>query len=140
VNATTKGTQLRKIGKGTATDDKGAGGTVSVGHKVVKGYVMIKRIRPEVGAEIGAGEHRTKGIANGLMGTFAGTILMGRIWPGQLYLVSEIVEGFVNLTAFAELTATIHPYIFVGARRGVTHQSLIQPINWGCFGSEGTTE
>jgi hypothetical protein len=109
VNATAKGTQLGEIGKGTATDDKGTGGAIAVGHKVVEAYVMVERIRPEVGAEIGAGEHRTKGIANGLMGTFAGTILMGRIWPGQLYLVSEIVEGFVNLTAFAELTATIHP-------------------------------
>ena len=97
MDAATKGAEFGTIREVATAQDKGAGGAVTMRHEVIEAYVVVKRARPKTGAKIGTGEHGAKCIANSLVRALAGAVLVRRVGTGQMYLVSEVVEGLVNL-------------------------------------------
>lgn len=88
MDAATKRMQFGKIREGATTQDKGAGSAVTLRHEVVDAHVVVKGVRPKIGAKIVAGEHGTKCVANSLVRAFAGDVLVRRVGTGQLYMVA----------------------------------------------------
>jgi hypothetical protein len=57
-----------------------------------------------------------------------------------LDLVAKICKGLADLVTVAKFATTIHADIFVGARGRVVRQPLVEPIDWGSFGSKSPTK
>ncbi len=118
VNATTESAKFRQIWEVTTTHLMRAGWAGAMRDEVIKTYEMIIRVWPECGTKSSAGQHSSECVANGLVRTFAGTSLVGRIGPGELDLISEIVECLADLVTFTKFATTVHTYILVAT--------------WGC--------
>jgi hypothetical protein len=108
--------------------------------KVVQADEMIKRERPKRRAEIGAGQHGAQGITNGLVGTFARSILVGGVGASELGLIAEISESIKDFAAASKLSTTIHPNIFSVTSGCIVGEPLIQPIHRRGFGGECATD
>ena len=140
MNTAAEGSELGKIRLSAAAEHDGAGSPMTVGHDVVEADEVVERIRPKTGAQVGTGQHGTKGIADGLVWTFGRAVLAGGVGAGQLDLVTKVVEGHVNLAAFSKLTTTVHAHILIGAVGSIVRQPLVKPVHRGGFGSEGSAE
>jgi hypothetical protein len=104
---------------------------------------MVEGIGPEGGAEISTSKYSAKGSANGLMrtmGTLSRAILVRGIRVSELDLISKVVEGNVNIAAFAKLTTTIQMNVFVRAGWGVVGKPLIEPVDGRSLSGKGTAE
>ncbi len=67
---------------------------------------MFKCIRPVGGRKIGTGEHSTHGVADVLMRTFDGAVLMGGIGTSELNLIAVMAKEASDGITFPKLSPT----------------------------------
>ncbi len=72
-------------------------GAASRAERVGDSKEMLKRKGPKLGSEAGTGKHRTQGIADGLVGAFHGTVLVGGISASGTDIVAVLVEQGAHL-------------------------------------------
>ena len=109
--------------------------------EIVQPDVVIECIRPETWQQVCARQHCTKGITDGLMRPFSGTILMRGVWAGQFDSVAEVGESAVDLTTLSELSPSIHTNVAVRATGGVVREPIVYPVDgWSLRGESATVE
>jgi hypothetical protein len=107
---------------------------------VIQAYEMILRVWSKRGAKISASQHSTECVANGFVRTFAGTVLMRRVGPGELDLISEIYECLADLVTFIKFATTVHTYILVVTWGALLASHWFNHSMGGCFRGKGTAK
>ena len=117
----------------------GTGHSGAMWDEIVQANKMIERVRPKSGTETGAGQHGAQGISDGLMGTFAGPILVGGVGTSELGLITKVGESIKDFATAPEFSTTIHPNVLSVTCGCIVGEPLIQPIHRRGFGGECAT-
>jgi len=92
INSTPKYTKIAKIGLLTGTHLERGSRLVTMHSNVVEAKKVMKSIGPELRRKSSTAKHGANGITNGLMGTFARTILMGGVGSSRFDCISSLLE------------------------------------------------
>ena len=99
--------------------------------------VMMEGIRPKTGIKISTKEHGTESVSDCKVGTLHRAILMrgvGTSWSNRIAVALE--EGS-DLGVAIKFTALVHVDVFMGTRRGMMTQEMIEPVDGGGFAAAG---
>jgi hypothetical protein len=92
INSTPKYTKIAKIGLLTGTHLERGSRLVTMHSNVVEAKKVMKSIGPELRRKSSTAKHGANGVTNGLMGTFARTILVGGVRSSRFDRISSLLE------------------------------------------------
>jgi hypothetical protein len=77
------------------------------GKSVLHTEIGVKSIGPKTGVQIGSNQHGAKSVANSLVSSFDGTILVRAISSSQIDGVSKTLKQRTNFLVVEELSSLI---------------------------------
>jgi hypothetical protein len=100
---------------------------------VVETEPVMEGIRPELGGKSSTAKHGADGIADRLMRTFAGAVLMGRRARSTFDSVPSLLKQSNDLVAMAEVTTEVETNVFVGnfGTQGVEGEPTVEEVDRG---------
>jgi hypothetical protein len=119
---TTKHSEVTKVGFGVVA------AFIFTWKGVLYTQMVVKSIGPEMRIKSGAGQRGTKGVANSLMGTFEGPILMQAIGSSGMDVIAKLGKENTDFWVLVEFPTLVKIDILIGNARGVTEEPLMEPV------------
>jgi hypothetical protein len=112
-NATTKRSEITKVRFGSVRALKRRRGVIFAREGLLDTKIGMESIWPEFDIKIGAVEHGTKSVTNGLMCAFNWSILVGAVGAGGSNFVAKVFEKSSNFWVIIEFATLIQEDILV---------------------------
>jgi hypothetical protein len=139
-NPATKSAKFGELGFGVVTKFMRSFGLSGTGEGILNTEKHQESIRPKTSVKIGTGEHRTKGVAKGLMGTFDRAVLMRATGTGGLDVIAKFLEEFAELGVMKQFTTLVNHDIFVGDVKNIVFgKPRTEPVNRSSFRNTADT-
>ena len=108
---------------------------------IVETKEMLEGKRPKTRGQASTSEHGSNSVGDSAVGTFAWTILMGRIRGGGFDFVTSIFEKRDNLGTSTKFATKVHANIFVGGvgRKSMLSEPTVAEVDGRGFGTETFT-
>jgi hypothetical protein len=133
-NATTKRTHVTKVGFVAKAKKVRRVGLIFEGEGIFNAEIAVEGVGPEVSIEIGASEHRAQSIADGLVGTSNGTVLVGTVSAGRQDIVSVTLKKSANFVVIVKFASLVQVDILTRDFGSVLLQPVIKPVEGSAFG------
>jgi hypothetical protein len=132
---TTERAHVAKVGFVAKAKEVRRAGLVFEGKGVLNNEeIAMEGIGPEVGVEIGSSEHHAQGIANGLVGTFDGAVLVRAVSAGGQNIVAMTLKESANFVVVVKFASLVQVDLLTRDFGSMLLQPVIKPVEGGAFG------
>jgi hypothetical protein len=113
IDSAAKSAEIGQQRFNATTDFERTLGIISMNNDIVESKMVIESVGPTFCSQTSTTKHRTKSITDGLMRTFARSILIGRVGGRRFYMISGILEEFHNFRRVTKFTAKIETNVAI---------------------------